>query len=143
MSTVALRTITFNVPLPYRSLSPNNNNNHWASRRREPYRRAVAETATIERINHRWGEPAERVRVSLLFGTKHTREQRQVTRGSDYADYSPLDVPNAIAAFKAGFDGLVDAGLFTDDRYSVMSLGSVDISREDGPWVRVTVEETA
>lgn len=136
------RSITFCVPLPPRSLSPNHDHKHWAKRSREPYRSAVTETAIVERVNNHWGSPARHVRVSLLFGTKHTPQQRQIARRDPNADYEPMDLGNAIAAFKAGFDGLVDAGLFIDDRHENMSLGSVRITDKDGPWVRVTIEET-
>lgn len=144
VETVRLRHITFQVPLPPRRLSPNGGHGHWTSTRRTDYREMVAETAIVERVNQRWGEPAQRVRVSLVFGTKHTRQQRQLqARDPQDRDYLPVDVPNAVSAFKAGFDGLVDAKFFADDNHHVMSLGSVEICAEHGPWVRVTIEELA
>lgn len=58
--------------------------------------------------------------------------------------YRPEDVPNAIYAHKAFFDGLIDAGLIVDDGYKHMMFGEhrierVSDSRSEG--VLVTVEE--
>lgn len=136
-----MKALSVQVPLPPRYLSPNNGNNSWAAKRRAEYRADIARRAREVAALCGW-EPPAKVRVSLVFGTKRDREYRkkQMLLKEKRRDYCPEDPSNAISAFKAGIDGLVDAGLFSDDNFRVMTLGSVDIRPDQGPWVRVTVE---
>lgn len=122
--------ITFDVPLPPRGVS-SNARGHWRSKAQAVanYRSAVwvaAYSAGLALM------ASPRARVSLLFGIKG---------GRALGLYQPRDVPNAVDAFKAGFDGLKDAGLIVDDSRRHMELGTVEITAKDGPWVRVTIEE--
>lgn len=122
-------TIRFLLDLPPRELSPNGQHGHWSrvARARQAYRRACF----IDSV--KWGAqmaPAKR-RISLVFG---------IQGGRKYRLYQPRDVPNAVSAFKAGFDGLRDSGVLVDDSRTWMELGSVEIDPYHGPWVRVTVE---
>ena len=125
-------SLAFEVPLPPADCSPNGYK-HWrrVSKAKREYRQAVQLAAL-------WKSPVcdapERVRVSLVFGIKGARNAGL---------YAPRDANNAVAAFKAGFDGIVDAGLAIDDSARHMALGSVEITSEDGPWVRVIIEEVA
>lgn len=126
--------LRFIVPLPPQALSPNRDRTvHWAERNGaiQEYKSAVRLLAIDARNRGRWPGPAPKVTVSLVFMTK-----RDITD----AGYRPLDVGNAVSAFKAGFDGLVLAGLFPDDNHHVMSLGSVEIDTASGPGVQITVE---
>ncbi len=131
----AATAITFEVPLPPRELSSNGSHGHWSrkSRAAKQYRLAcrfgalaATQCATAPEIVR-----CERVRVSYLFGIKDARK---------LGLYCPRDVSNAIAAFKAGQDGIVDAGLIRDDSARYMELGTVTIDPKVGPFVRVTVE---
>jgi Holliday junction resolvase RusA-like endonuclease len=125
-------TITFDVPLPPRACSSNGSHGHWRkkSAAAKQYRKDVGWDAMVARAD----AVPERMkrRVSLVFGIKGGRKA---------ALYQPRDVPNAVSAFKAGFDGLTDAGLLVDDSRTWMELGEVKIDPNHGPWVRVTVEE--
>lgn len=128
--------LTFHVPLPPKELSPNYSsrfNRRGVSKAKHDYRAEVGLIAGSARNAAKWSMPG-RVRVSLLFGT--------VPNARRLPDpfYRPADEPNAVDAFKGGFDGLVDAHLFSDDRARVMKLGDVSIDSSVGPWVRITVE---
>ena len=127
----AVRTYTFRAPLPLRALSSNGAHGHWsgAGAARAQYREEVFTEAVVAQVQPPW--TAQKVRVSLLFGIKGGRKAQR---------YQPQDVSNAVAAFKAGFDGMVDAKLFPDDSRKHMALGTVVISEKVGPYVEVTVE---
>lgn len=127
----APNSYTFRAPLPLRSLSSNGAHGHWsgASAARQQYREEVYVWAKLKQLAPPW--QANKVRVSLLFGIKDGRKAQR---------YQPQDVSNAVSAFKAGFDGMVDACLFPDDSRKHMALGTVVIDSTVGPWVEVTVE---
>ena len=127
----AVRTYTFRAPLPLRALSSNGAHGHWsgAGAARARYREEVFTEAVVAQVQPPW--TAQKVRVSLLFGIKDGRKAQR---------YQPQDVSNAVSAFKAGFDGMVDAKLFPDDSRKHMALGTVVISEKVGPYVEVTVE---
>lgn len=119
---------TFRVPLPLRELSSNGSHGHWTktSRARKQYRAEVEAEARKVGL-----APADRVRVSLVFG---------IMGGRDAKRYQPRDVANALSAFKAGIDGLIDAGMAPDDSREHLELGRISITAKAGPWVTVTVE---
>lgn len=127
--------LVFYVELPSKISSPNYHGDpSRMGRYRESltYKTEVLVKAREAMQRRRWTAP-ERARVSLLFGLS-----------TGYADrsryYRPNDSDNAVAAFKAGFDGLTEAGVIKDDRWAHMVLGEVEATRQDGPWVRITVE---
>lgn len=129
--------LVFLVPLPPRLCSPNAKarfNIFEVSNAKADYKLAVMVDARD--ADHRWQRPA-RARVSLLFGTARSRGPYKP------ALYRPQDIGNAVSAFKAGFDGLVEAGLLVDDDAKHMALGNVEIDSTAGPWVRVTIEPLA
>lgn len=132
-----MTAITFDVPLPPRGCSPNGQHGHWSkkAKARAQYRTDVAEEAMAVRWSGRYvplapERQAAKCKVSLTFAIK----------GGRGIAYQPRDVPNAISAFKGGFDGLTDAGLLVDDSRTWMELGDVRIDNTVGPFVRVTVE---
>lgn len=122
--------LTIDLPLPPRALSSNGSHGHWSKKNREAqaYRNTVWALVWAARFPDL---PPGRRRVSYTFGIKGAR-------AGGY--YCPRDVSNALAAFKAGQDGLVDAGILVDDSVKWMELGSVTIDPSIGPFVRVTVE---
>lgn len=124
---------TFQAPLPPPDLSPNKRC-HWAVKdrwtgayRSDVFRMALKARGRERDIAH------PKVRVSLTFCIK----------GGKGRYYQPRDENNAVAAFKAGFDGIVDAGWCKDDSAEYMELGPVRITAERGPFVEVTVEPCA
>ena len=122
--------LTIDLPLPPRALSSNGSHGHWSrkSRAARDYRTSVWALVLAARFPD---SPPARRRVSYTFGIKGAR-------AGGY--YCPRDISNALAAFKAGQDGLVDAGLLVDDSAKWMELGTVTIDATVGPFVRVTVE---
>ncbi len=126
-----MTALVFETPLPPRALSSNGAHGHWASKAaaRKVYRATVFTHARNAARVIQWNGTRS-VRVDLLFGIKGAR-------GEGW--YAPRDESNALSAFKAGFDGMVDAGVVRDDSRRWLHLGSVEITAEDGPWVRITV----
>lgn len=121
-------TLTIDLPLPPRVLSSNGSHGHWSKKSGA----AKGYRQLCRLIARGFAENApDRRRVSYTFGIKGARST---------GAYCPRDVSNALAAFKAGQDGLVDAGILVDDSARWMELGSVTIDPSIGPFVRVTVE---
>lgn len=75
-----------------------------------------------------WGPPSRAI-VNLVMGT-----------GAGAPGYRPRDVWNLVAAWKHGFDGLTDAGIWPDDSHEWAGLGSVRIDPSLAPGVYVTLE---
>lgn len=119
--------ITFQVPLPPRELSPNTYK-HWriVSQAKKAYRRDIG----LEAIQPLRGFLSDKVGLSLAFCVKGARGMA----------YQPRDEANALSAFKAGIDGLIDAGLCEDDSRKYLHICSVSIDSKRGPFVEVTVE---
>lgn len=127
--------LTIDLPLPPRALSSNGSHGHWSKKSRSVrnYRYWCYLTALAAAQMRRTAmDPTDRRRVSYTFGIKGAR-------AGGY--YCPRDVSNALAAFKAGQDGLVDAGILVDDSARWMELGSVTIDPSIGPFVRVVITE--
>ena len=129
--TTTARAIVIELPLPPRALSSNGSHGHWSKKNRaaQDYRLECKILALMDcrvRLLDR-----RRMRVSYAFGIKGARKT---------GVYCPRDIPNALAAFKAGQDALVDAGVLVDDSAKWMELGTVTIDPKVGPFVRVTVE---
>ena len=124
---------TFTVPLPPRELSPNGRE-HWATKGRATadYREYVGWEAQQARKRASI-EELPKVSISLVFCTKDAKGRF----------YQPRDIGNGVAAFKAGFDGIVDAGWMKDDSRKFLELGRVEITAERGPFVEVTIEEVS
>lgn len=123
--------LVFEVSLPYRALGQNSRG-HWRKKAlpTAAYRQEVALIAASSIHEQQWMPPA-RATVTLEYGTKGGR-----TAGR----YQPRDEANAIDAFKAGYDGLVDAGVVADDSRKHLHIGGARISNTWGPRVRVMVE---
>lgn len=86
------------LPLPPKELSPNARC-HWAvkSRKVRKYREDSFVAAVAKGINQSKLKEAE---VQCVFYFRHNRRR---------------DGDNLLASMKSAFDGLVDAGVFTDD----------------------------
>lgn len=128
-----MSTLSFQCPLPPRELSPNAGyRGDWRrfNTAAQAYKQIVWAYARNAGIEAAWTAP-ERVRVSVEFWTKHQKGDGL---------YRPLDAPNAVSAWKAGYDALVLAGLFSDDNWRVMELGETRIRPDLGPGVFVVVE---
>lgn len=92
------------LPLPPRELSPNARVSYWrraAATRR--YRRTAGLTA-------------------LAAAGRRLNWNRAVARATFYwPDQLRRDIRNAEASLKAAYDGIVDAGVLTDDRAGVLA----------------------
>lgn len=126
------RVLTFEVSLPYRALGQNSRG-HWRRKASftAAYRQEAALVAASAIREQGWTPPASAT-VALEYGTKGGRAVQR---------YQPRDEANAIDAFKAGYDGLVDAGVVVDDSRKHLHIGGISITRDWGPGVRVTVTE--
>lgn len=119
--------IQFTVPLPPRELS-SNARKHW--RKKAQHTAAYRRDVGLEAVPPLRGFVSDNVRLSLTFCTK----------GGRGIGYQPRDAANALSAFKAGIDGLVDAGMCPDDSQKHLELGAILIDSKRGPFVEVTVE---
>jgi len=127
--------LRFTVPLPPKALSPNGAGRSWraAQRPKAAYRQTVAAIARAAAQQAGW-QTQEWVRVHLTFHTSIHKRALVLDPG-----YRPRDTPNAVAAWKAGFDGLVDAGIVVDDDAAHLGMGAVTIDRTGRPGVRVVI----
>lgn len=138
---MATSSLTFQVPLPPRELSPNGRK-HWAQKagKVKDYRDTVRGHA---RVAVALGEslsptlwPANRAAITLTFCL---RDRPAPLGALDRAThYHPTDPDNAQASFKAGLDGLRDAGVVIGDEWDRVAL-SVAMTKERGPWIEVCV----
>lgn len=121
------------VPLPPKALAANGGLRDGIGRSKatKDYRRDVGILVNAMRMAVRWHTP-ERARVHLVFGVKRGR----VPDGL----YRPRDQGNAIQSFKAGLDGVKDAGAIVDDDQTHLPELTAEVDRTWGPGVRITVE---
>jgi hypothetical protein len=129
-------SLAFTVPLPPRGQSSNANLGKWhgkwhpKSASRRDYLLECLNDARDALRSADW--PVKRqqlkVHVSLVFCLKGVRKEGR---------YAPRDEPNAVSAFKAGFDALVAADVLCDDSKTWMKLGDVSITSKRGPYVEV------
>ena len=123
------------MPAPPQELSPNRSRNgHWSKKSnatklyREACRICTRAAMTCE------GFPkVGKVRVSYEW-------QKGTARGLPY--YRPQDEQNAVASLKAMNDGMVDAGLVTDDKAAHWSFGGITLTKGQDVVI-VTVEVLA
>lgn len=127
--------VEFITPLPPRGLSPNGAHGHYAAvaAAKRLYRHEVFVDARNACLANHWRAP-QKAKVSIRFCTGGRRKDAP-------GRYRPLDVANAVMAFKAGFDALKDGGLILDDSHRHLLLGSMEIDSDTGPWVVLTLEE--
>jgi len=147
------------VPLPPAALSPNHTVGSLGARmgkanRYDEYKEHVRKIACAAARDIGWVPPA-RARISLVYGLKAVRGERSGHVHKLDLPYRPHDWDNAVAAFKAGQDGLVakpervdkngvrypalPGVLLADDRRHLEG-GSVTFDPKAGPWVRVRIE---
>lgn len=122
------RNITIELlGLPPRTLSPNFRG-HWAVKARavNAYRTYVYLMANQARPRD-W-EVLEKATISLTFIAVDRRRR---------------DLDNLLSSFKAGIDGLIDAGILRDDSAEHLAYGSIKlIQGEEGePKTIVTIGE--
>jgi hypothetical protein len=125
-------SLAFTVPLPPRGQSSNGSAGNWhkkaSSRAFYKVECLVAARAALEGAVWQAVRKQLKVQISLAFCLKGGRKEGR---------YQPRDEPNAVSAFKAGFDGLVAAGVLCDDSKTWMKLGDVSITSKRGPYVEV------
>lgn len=149
--------LEFEVPLPPMALSPNNVVGSIGQRmakhvRYEAYREQVRGIAIAAARRVGW-EPPEKARISLTYCVQTGPGGRKAERFGNKLDwpYRPEDWDNAVGAFKAGQDGLVQhlpnakhpyavpGVLVADDKRHLVG-GPVEFETETGPCVRVVLE---
>lgn len=140
--------ITFTVPLPPRALMPNQNM-HWRIKA-EPTKAYRAECRQL--AEGLFETPPTRLRMSLAFCIKGARgdcphprrkpAEGKALRPCRKCPYAPHDESNALAAFKAGQDGIFDALGMRDSRKH-LTIGGVAIDSTRGPFVEVALEVMA
>lgn len=105
--------------------------------------RAYLDLVRIEAINRAqclgWATP-ERARINLHFGVKTVPKEARMYPHKLDRPYRPHDYDNAVAAFKAGQDGLVQAKVIRGDDFAHLEGGTITSDPKAGPWVRVTIE---
>ena len=129
----------FRVPLPYRECSSQKEaHGHWvvAAKARAQYRRDVHQELMVAMRKvgmavNTMTTPTPQT-VSLAFCTKGSRAVQR---------YAPRDEPNAVGAFKAGFDAMVVVGLLVDDSAKWMRLERTRIDSTRGPYVEIEVRD--
>lgn len=126
--------LEFLAPLPLRDCQQNTRK-HWryASKAVKQYRQEV-ELAAAEAVRTSGWNPPDRVEVSLLFAIKGARGTGR---------YQPQDELNALGAFKAGLDGMVDGGVVKDDSRKHVTIAGCRITSTEGPFVRVSLRVLA
>ncbi|RPJ39946.1 MAG: hypothetical protein EHM35_00905 [Planctomycetaceae bacterium] len=113
------------LPLPPKELNPNARLHHFPkAKATKQYRElvraeAMSQTTPVQRDDwRRWEVPyATRLRLREVYRIAGKRKR---------------DVRNLFAAFKAGEDGLVDAGILPGDDDSVLEHGPPKIQRVSG-----------
>ena len=98
-------TLTFEVPLPPKELSPNGRTHFMVkAKRTREYRNTVAYAAidARNRSNPKAWHLLDKARIDVTFVVPDKRRR---------------DKTNMAASFKAGLDGIVDAAVVRDDNY--------------------------
>lgn len=128
---------TVTVPLPPHELAPNAR--VYRMKRsviHADYRDRVREL-TEHAVREQGWQPPARARISMHWAVLVPKRKRgQPTDGL----YRPFDWDNAVAAFKAGQDGLVRGGALAGDGRDQLEGGAVTFDNTTGPHVRVTIE---
>jgi len=124
--------IIITLPLPDRRLSPNNQPGTRGGRMAmsaaaKKARQAAKDAAAIAALQAGHREPWTRARATATFYWPDKRRR---------------DILNADASLKAYFDGIVDAGIITDDCYGVLSHGETRFAVDKAdPRVMIVVEQ--
>jgi len=102
MSSSDYDTITVEVPIPPKALHPNSRT-HWRAKMapKKKYRDTCAILGLEATKSNRPQWPTAKVRIRWRGKSHQTKR---------------MDQDNAIAALKAAFDGLTDAGVWKDDK---------------------------
>lgn len=132
-----MTALVVTVPLPPHELAPNARVYRMKkSVIHAEYRDRVIELTRAAVVEQEWAIPA-RARISMHWGVLVPKRKRgQPTDGL----YRPFDWDNAVAAFKAGQDGLVRGGALAGDGRDQLEGGAVTFDPKAGPWVRVRIE---
>ena len=117
-----IQTIEF--PAPCKPLNANERK-HWAekARRTRDWRDVAGAVAMIKRV-----QPVDHGKVTVYFSLPDKRRR---------------DIANLQPTVKAIVDGLVDAGVFTDDRDEIVTGQDArrgPLSTDGRVWVRVEIE---
>jgi hypothetical protein len=123
--------IIITLPLPHRRLSPNNKpgtrGGRMAMHRAASNARRTAGVIAMAAAREAgYSTPWSRARATATFYWRDARRR---------------DIRNAEHSLKAYYDGIVDAGIITDDCYGVLSHGPTDFAVDKvNPRVVIVVE---
>lgn len=128
--------ITLTLPLPPKELSPNARLHHFPK----------AAAVKLYRSDSMWSALAQLRREGFTGWNRFDPRPARMTETYRIAGKRKHDVRNLFAAFKAGEDGLVDAGILPGDDDSVLEHGPPRIERvatKAEECVVVEIEEIA
>lgn len=119
--------MTITLPLPPKQLKPNGRYHYMAKHRATSQYREWAYLAAQSAIAH--NRPFVGIRKPTARVTAYWRTTRK------------MDGDNLLATMKAAFDGLTDAGIWTDDR-EVTHLPCVQCKDAANPRIEIEVFES-
>lgn len=128
--------LTLHVPLPPHELAPNARVYRMKKAKVIAEYRDLVKEITIQAIEEQGWVAPSKARISMHWGVLLPKRKRGERDGL----YRPFDWDNAVAAFKAGQDGIVRAGALLGDGRDQLEGGTVSFDKLAGPWVRVTLE---
>jgi len=119
------------LPFPSRTLSPNGRS-HWRTKAKavKAYRKRAADEAMVAAYENRAARrsmPWSKATISVTCYHKTARH---------------MDEDNIVASLKPAFDGLVSAGILTDDR-DVTVLPPVRLTDRENPRVELVIRKGA
>jgi len=120
------KVIVIEIPmLPPKEASPNWRG-HWTARYR-----AMEVYKTITILSARQRHPIQPITTATIRTTLVVKDRRY-----------RADPDNAIASLKAAIDGIVAAGILTDDKYIKVLPVVFDIDKERAPMTILEIEAT-
>lgn len=139
--------LVITLPLPPRTLSPNAEQGtskaamYARARAKEEYRADCEKVALAEARLAGWRAP-ERARIHVEFGYRLDRRVL-ASYPKSRKPYAAADWDNSVASFKYAQDALRHAGVIRDDSWGMLEPGSITMSKDAGPGIRVRIERLA
>lgn len=116
-----LDAFVIELPLPPKILSPNGAQGRmWVKAKAKKWYREGCYYMALQAMPKGWA--AIRVELDVEYRCSGTSE-----------GYAPRDSMNAMAAMKAGIDGLIDAGVAPDDSNAHLSWGALSLITRRSP----------
>lgn len=116
--------ITLTLPLPPPALSPNARPRHWSIKTRAVAAYRSRAEMEARRLPRRQRQAWDRAEIQITF--YHPNRRRR-------------DADNALASMKAGLDGLVRAGVLSDDHGVTYPPVRFVVDRDQRPRVEIQI----